>query len=88
MSKPKVFFSKAPEDPQEHDKWVQQMIRIQLAMHVYNKATCAHCGHTYSSVDDFIRCDPKIGGFDKKQNFIFVCNSCWNDHCKSRKDEK
>ena len=71
---PSLFISKAPEDPKEKDAWAEHMLRIQIAMWIDDKATCIHCGHTYKSVDDFIRCNPK-GGNTKELSF--VCSGCW-----------
>lgn len=73
----KIIISKAPNDPEKKKEWANSMMRIQLEMYVHDKATCAQCGHTYTSVDDMIRCNPKSGGLDKQKNFIFVCSSCW-----------
>ncbi len=72
------MISKAPDNPKEKDEWTYHMMRIQIAMWVDDKATCEQCGHTYKSVDDFLRCNPKGG----KKKMTFVCSGCWNDYSK------
>lgn len=79
-----IGISKAPDNPKEKEKWVKQMGRIQFAMWVDDKATCEHCGYTYKSVDDLMRCNPK-GGFQKG---TFVCSGCWKDYETAYKMEK
>ena len=77
MKEHKVMISKAPDNPTEKKDWTNQMMRIQLAMYVDDGATCAQCGHTYNSVDDFMRCNPKRG---YGEGMIFVCNGCWEEY--------
>ena len=69
-----VGVSKAPKDPEKKKEWVSSMMRIQIGMWVDDKATCIECGHTYSSVDDFIRCNP-VRGHTKEMSF--VCSGCY-----------
>jgi Zn finger protein HypA/HybF involved in hydrogenase expression len=72
----KILISQAPSDPKEKKKWVESMFRIQVAMWVDEGAKCAHCGHQYQSVDDFLARNPKQGyGEDH-----FVCNHCWDEY--------
>lgn len=72
------MISKAPEDPEEKKAWVNQMFRIQVAMWI-GDATCEHCGYTYKSVDDFIRCNPHNGHTEKMS---FVCAVCYPEYAK------
>jgi len=74
-----LFVSKAPDDPEEKKAWAKQMLRIQLAMYVDDKATCEHCGYTYKSVDDFLRCSPHKGHTEKMS---FVCAGCYSEYKK------
>lgn len=73
----KVF--KAPEDPEKKKEWAHRMMRIQVAMWVDGKTCCELCGHIYSSVDDFLRCNPRRG-LDKPDELTFVCSGCWNEY--------
>ena len=83
-----IGISKAPDDPKEKEKWAHQMANIQISMWIGDGATCAHCGHRYSGVDDFRRCNPRSGGFDKqKKNFNFVCDSCWDEYSKTYQEK-
>lgn len=79
--KTRLMISKAPDDPKEKDAWVKQMTRIQVAMWVDGKSCCEQCGHIYSSVDDFLRCNPRSGR-KIKDRMTFVCNGCWNEYEK------
>jgi hypothetical protein len=80
MSNEKVYvgISKAPEDPEKKKEWVEAMKRLQISMWV-GWATCEHCGHKYTSVDDFLRCNPKRG-YGKTDQMTFVCDGCWKDY--------
>lgn len=72
-----IFVSEKPTDPKEQKQWIESMKRLQVSMWVDGGATCVHCGHTYISVDDFLRCNPKRG-FGK--GFEFVCSGCWKEY--------
>ena len=72
-----VGISKAPDDPEERKEWARQMADILIGMWLSDGATCAECGHTYSSVEDFRRCNPKRG-YGKQLSF--VCTGCWNTY--------
>ena len=72
----KIFLSEAPQDPEEKEKWVEQMTRIQIAIYVDEGASCAHCGHKYKSVDDFLEKKVKDGYPPDK----CVCCECWGDY--------
>jgi len=69
---PYLLISKTPEDPEERQEWARQMVRIQIAMWIDEKAECEMCSHRYESVDDFIIKHVKFGGPGK-----FVCEACW-----------
>ena len=74
-----VGISVAPKDPIKKRDWVEQMVRIQIAMWVGEK--CSYCGHKYKSVEDFKERLVKKGyGKDG-----FVCSLCWGDYEKSKK---
>ena len=75
-----IFVSKAPTDPVEKEGWVKQMMRIQFAMYVDDHATCEHCGHTYTSVDDMLRANPHRGHTEKMS---FVCATCYPEYKKN-----
>lgn len=75
-----IGISRAPDDPDEKKAWVNQMLRIQFAMYVDDKATCEHCGHTYTSVDDMLRANPKRG---HAKNMSFVCGTCYTEYAKT-----
>jgi len=74
-----IMISQAPTDPKEKEAWNYRMMRIQIAMWVDEGATCAYCGHTYTSVDDFIRCNPNQGS---GPGMTFVCSGCWGEYKK------
>ncbi len=58
------------------------VMRIQISMYIGDKATCEHCGYTYQSVDDFLRCNPKRGK-GKPDEMTFVCSGCWDEYEKN-----
>ena len=72
-------FSEAPVDPKGKEKWVEQMMRTQIAIWVDEGVQCAYCGHKYTSVDDFLSHNPRVGsGAD-----FCDCDSCWSEcYCK------
>lgn len=80
-----IGISKAPDDPIEKEKWARDMANIQIGMWVADGATCVQCGHTYTSVEDFRRCNPKRG---YGQKFNFVCNGCWDDYDNAQNSRK
>jgi len=69
-----IAISKAPEDPGEKKDWVNQMMRIQVAMWLDDKCVCLECKHKYESVDDFMKRSPTRG---HTKNFTFVCEECY-----------
>ena len=75
-----MFVSKAPDNPDEKKDWVKQMMRIQFAMYVDDKATCEQCGHTYTSVDDMLRANPHRG---HTKDMSFVCATCYPEYKKN-----
>lgn len=86
MNKKRNFFVSVapPLGTKEHDEWSHKMMRIQMAMYVDDGATCEHCGYTYKSTDDFIRCNPRQG-LQVKKGMSFVCSTCWPEYVKSQK---
>lgn len=79
-----VFISKAPEDLEEHKKWVHQMVRIQVAMWIDGKSKCEYCGYIYTSVDDFLERNPRCANEDGDKGISkFVDDRCFEDYRKS-----
>ncbi len=76
-----LMVSKAPNDPEEKKEWAHHMTRIQIAFWVDDGATCSHCKHQYSSVDDFQERNPRGGrGWGSHDRFDdwFVCSGCFS----------
>ena len=78
-----ILIHRAPTDPKEHKKWAKRMTRVVIAMQ-YVGQKCAHCGHVYSSVDDFMERKPKQG-YDEDW---CVCSKCWLSYLKKRGEVK
>ena len=75
-----IFISKAPTDPDEKQKWVNQMMRIQFAFFVDDHAKCEHCGHQYTSVDDMLNANTRRG---HTKEMSFVCSKCYEEYAKN-----
>lgn len=82
-----IGVSKAPEDPEKHKEWANQMLRIQVAMWVDGKSKCQHCNKIYKSVDDWIKRRPKKGYGDIMED-SFVDEKCWVDYVRKNKGRK
>lgn len=75
-----MLVSKAPEEPEEKKTWAHHLMRIQVAMWVDGGAACAHCGHKYESVDDFLNRYPRVGKAFGNYNELsgwFVDSACF-----------
>lgn len=75
-----IFVSKAPTDPEEKKKWVNDMFSLQVSMWIKAGATCEECGHTYTSVDDFRKRQVHAGHTKK---MTFVCSECYPEYKKN-----
>jgi hypothetical protein len=80
MGEVEVLISKAPDDPDDKKAWVNEMVRIQVALWVdeRNGIFCAQCGKRYESVDDFLARNP-MGGMPPDR---FVDRDCWPEYLK------
>jgi hypothetical protein len=80
-----ILASMRPEDANEAVDWAREMIRMQIAVWVFDKrgTRCAHCKKPYDSVDDFLARRPKKGFGDGWHNF-FVDAACWDEYSKAQ----
>lgn len=75
-----VYILEAPEGLKEKEQWAGFWVRNQVAMWVAEGATCAQCGHQYTSVEDLIERSPRLGSGED----FFVCSGCWEQYIATR----